>query len=190
MKRANGFTIVELLIVIVVIAILAAISIVAYSSFTARASDTRVREGAAQFEKALYLWAAESPDLRPLGNSGASTAGVVNGNCSNGSGAGFVASGRYACTTEDILHDAGYLPAGFVGSLPRNTHYGGRQDGDHSMMPYSCNNAGVGRYVLYWSLRAPTAEGVANLESIRSSCSASVGPRDTYGMRAARIVQL
>lgn len=189
MKRAYGFTIVELLIVIVVIAILAAISVVAYNNFTVQASDTRVREGAAQFEKALYLWAAESPDPRPLGNSGATTSGVVNGNCSNGSGAGFVASGRYACATEDILHDADYLPAGFVGSLPRNIYFGGRQDGGQSIMLYRCG-ANTGRYVLLWSLQAPTAEETANLDSIASSCGAAANPRDNYGMRAARIVQL
>ncbi len=42
-KKANAFTIVELLIVIVVIAILAAISIVAYTGIQNRANDTAVQ---------------------------------------------------------------------------------------------------------------------------------------------------
>lgn len=43
MKQASGFTIVELLIVIVVIAILATISIVAYSGIQNRANDTAIQ---------------------------------------------------------------------------------------------------------------------------------------------------
>lgn len=42
-KRSSGFTLVELLIVIVVIAILAAISVVAYNGIQNRASDTTVQ---------------------------------------------------------------------------------------------------------------------------------------------------
>ena len=50
-RKAHGFTIVELLIVIVVIAILAAIAIAAYSSITNRAYDTAVRSDFANFIK-------------------------------------------------------------------------------------------------------------------------------------------
>jgi len=51
--RNSGFTIVELLIVIVVIAILAAISVVAYNGIQARAYNTKVISGANQYYKAL-----------------------------------------------------------------------------------------------------------------------------------------
>ncbi len=54
MKWANkqsGFTIVELLIVIVVIAILAAITIVAYNGIQGRAQETSVRSDLAQIAK-------------------------------------------------------------------------------------------------------------------------------------------
>src|SRR5690554_3746529 len=43
LKRKDGFTIVELLIVIVVIAILAAISVVAYTGIQNRANDTAIQ---------------------------------------------------------------------------------------------------------------------------------------------------
>lgn len=59
MKRGQnkqGFTIVELLIVIVVIAILAAISIVAYNGIQQRARDTARKNDLAQLAKSLKLY--------------------------------------------------------------------------------------------------------------------------------------
>lgn len=51
----KGFTIVELLIVVVVIAILAAITVVAYNGITASANDSRMRTEAKSFEKVLSI---------------------------------------------------------------------------------------------------------------------------------------
>lgn len=55
-KRTHGFTIVELLIVIVVIAILAAISIVAYNGMQKRARDTIRVSDLKQVQKNLELF--------------------------------------------------------------------------------------------------------------------------------------
>lgn len=52
----SGFTIVELLIVIVVIAILASISVVTYSQVTKRAHDAKVRTTFAQVTEAVELY--------------------------------------------------------------------------------------------------------------------------------------
>lgn len=54
--RTNGFTIVELLIVIVVIAVLAAISIVAYNGISQRARDSERQSEIKIIEKALGLY--------------------------------------------------------------------------------------------------------------------------------------
>ena len=56
MESRSGFTIVELLIVIVVIAILAAITIVAYNGIQARANDSRRANEIAGIKKALELY--------------------------------------------------------------------------------------------------------------------------------------
>lgn len=55
-KKAYGFTIVELLIVIVVIGILAAISIVAYNGIQSRARDTQRKQDVQTISKALELY--------------------------------------------------------------------------------------------------------------------------------------
>jgi prepilin-type N-terminal cleavage/methylation domain-containing protein len=57
-KPGAGFTIVELLVVIVVIAILAAITIVAYNGIQARARDARRIQDIANIKKALLAYDA------------------------------------------------------------------------------------------------------------------------------------
>lgn len=56
----RGFTIVELLIVIVVIAILAAISIVAYNGIQNRANDSAVESDIATLQKKMEIFKIES----------------------------------------------------------------------------------------------------------------------------------
>ena len=60
----SGFTIVELLIVIVVIGILAAITIVAYNGVTARANTTSAQAAASSFAKKAELYNADSGNSR------------------------------------------------------------------------------------------------------------------------------
>ena len=57
-QSERGFTIVELLIVIVIIAILAAITIVSYSGITAQANSSSAQSTAANVMKKLEAWNA------------------------------------------------------------------------------------------------------------------------------------
>ena len=69
-KQASGFTIVELLIVTVVIAILSAISVVAYSGIQARARDTQRLQDITSIAKALELYKAQTGNYpTAVGNS-------------------------------------------------------------------------------------------------------------------------
>jgi prepilin-type N-terminal cleavage/methylation domain-containing protein len=59
-KKETGFTIVELLIVIVVIAILAAISIIAYNGIQDRAKTTNIKSDLNSLNKAIQLYYADN----------------------------------------------------------------------------------------------------------------------------------
>ena len=61
----SGFTIVELLIVVVVIAILAAITIVAYNGIQNRAKSSAVQNTAAQVSKKIAIWQVDNPSQAP-----------------------------------------------------------------------------------------------------------------------------
>lgn len=192
MRKAYGFTIVELLIVIVVIAILAAISAAAYGNISNRATDARLTDGAAKFTKALQAWMVDGGDMT-VGNAG-STGPTVNGLCTNASGGqGFVGSTAYQCTTEDMLVEAGHLPAGFTAALPPNLHVSDGVNGRHSLMLYRCSGDSK-KWMLFWTLRRPSAEATSNLHSTMSSCGyanpASHNIVSTWGMRAVRIINL
>lgn len=65
--KPRGFTIVELLIVIVIIAILAAITVVAFRGIQERANSTAIISQAKAYIKGLTLWEAELG--RPTTNS-------------------------------------------------------------------------------------------------------------------------
>jgi prepilin-type N-terminal cleavage/methylation domain-containing protein len=180
--RQSGFTIVELLIVIVVIAILATISIVAYSGIQARANDSKIRAAVNQFEKALGVWVVDHP--APLRGGANSTIAVSNGACSDGA-EGWLAAGNYVCSMDDALISAGNLPTGFLRNLPRNT-YLGATDGRYATMLYWC---GTNRYSLYWTLQNPTAEDSASIDATLTTCGDPVQIRDSWGMRAGKTIQ-
>lgn len=182
MKSRSGFTLVELLIVIVVIAILAAISVVAYNGIQDRANDTRMRAGVAQIEKAIMMWHTETGQ-QPVGGWSSSVAIGSGTNCSNGNG-GWLASGTYTCAFEDALRNTGLLPANFVRSLPGSPTSAG--SGAYSVMFYAC---GSNRYALSYHLRRPTAEDSANMTQSESiGCQSA--PRTSYHMRGVKVIQL
>ena len=75
-KNSSGFTIVELLIVIVVIAILAAITIVAYNGIQSRAIDTTVQTDMKNLAKQLELYKVDK-GVYPVGDAQLMTIGGI-----------------------------------------------------------------------------------------------------------------
>jgi prepilin-type N-terminal cleavage/methylation domain-containing protein len=76
--RSKGFTIVELLIVIVVIAILAAISVVAYTGIQNRARTSEVTQSISDAKKKLELYMVDNGSYPMTGNL--ASAGISDGN--------------------------------------------------------------------------------------------------------------
>jgi uncharacterized protein (TIGR02145 family)/prepilin-type N-terminal cleavage/methylation domain-containing protein len=76
-RKQTGFTIVELLIVIVVIAILAGLVVVGYIGITSRARATEVSSGLRQAQKQLELYKVDNSGYPLTGNL--SAAGITNG---------------------------------------------------------------------------------------------------------------
>lgn len=68
--KQNGFTIVELLIVVVVIGILAAITIVAYSGMQNRGKDAQTDSSINQLKKALEIYMADESVYPPACSAG------------------------------------------------------------------------------------------------------------------------
>lgn len=100
LRRSRGFTIVELLIVIIVIAILAALVIVAYSGIQQRANNTQTVESVAAYARVLHSYAIQNgtypintgyPCLGPSGTTCANVSSSAT-TCYGAGGAGYVAS--------------------------------------------------------------------------------------------------
>lgn len=104
-SRNSGFTIVELLIVIVVIGILAAITIVAFNGIQARSRDSSVDSSVVALKKAIELY-----------NADVGTYPAVSG-CSDNSGCGIA-----GLATPLVPKYIGAMPSSLTGvSYARNT---------------------------------------------------------------------
>ena len=181
-----GFTIVELLIVIVVIAVLAAITTVAYNGIQARAQDSKSRAAARQLEGAIRSWAVHTGE-QPKGGWSSTVAVGASGNCTDGTG-GWVFAGAYACSLEDMLRTYQLIPANFTRTSfqPNKAYSASATDGSTSVMFYPCGT-NTGKYALYWYLQSPSADDTASIAAVEAQgCTAA--PRATYMMKAAKLI--
>ncbi len=76
MQKQKGFTIVELLIVVVVIAILATITIVAYNGIQNRAHDTSIQSDLKNIANKFEMYRHENEGVYPVGDTEIRTTGI------------------------------------------------------------------------------------------------------------------
>lgn len=103
--KQKGFTIVELLIVIVVIGILAGITVVAFNGIQDRARQTQVTSAANQAGKKAQLYATEYGTPPPsLADIGISNGGGINYNLTQ--------SGSWYCVTAQSATNSNFIAGG------------------------------------------------------------------------------
>ncbi|MGV9001706.1 MAG: prepilin-type N-terminal cleavage/methylation domain-containing protein [Candidatus Saccharimonadaceae bacterium] len=144
---AHGFTLVELVIVIVVIAILAAITIVSYSGITARARDSVRLDDSQKIVDALSLYAHSHGNL----------VGIGSGCGRYGDGAGWFNAGSaidpsppnsdYPRAVVDCLVDNNLISIDVVDPSGSYGFSSTAPDGKYSYMKYNCNDTATVAYV-------------------------------------------
>ena len=165
-SKTAGFTIVELLIVIVVIGILAAITIVAYNGIQQRARDTARKSDLAAIAKLLNLYKIDKGDF----------VGAGSGCGSGGNGDGFFNyqdGTSYPVSVMNCLKNAGYTnstlidPSGLANCNGLTCH---------AYMKYTCTQNGSVVTYVYANL-----EGLPHTASdTDGTCSGVVD--SSYGM--------
>lgn len=188
-RKQYGFTIVELLIVIVIIAILAAITIVAYNGIQQRAQDSKVLNAAQQLQKA-YMVSILKGKQPYLGGYSSSYNSATN-TCSGGFG-GWVDDQNYSyspsfCTMATVLINANEIPSTLVKDMPKtNKVYTDYTAGNKAFMFNACTATS---YALTYALNQPRADQQTQLQDTCNGGS-SWAPFSTYGMNAGVILTI
>ncbi len=182
----RGFTVVELVIVIAVIAILVVITSVSYVGVQEQARDTQLKDAASKVVGAIQVFYAKKGHF-PIGGSGSSAAIGAGTECTAGSGSGILATGFYTCTVEDTLRASGYLPTDFTKNLPPNTVYTSGASVNRSIWveprPSTTNPTKV---MVFYAMENPSTEDTTAFNKQLVACGytvSTIAPRDTYGMR-------
>lgn len=167
----QGFTIVELAIVIVILAVLTTMLAVMYNSAQTQSRDVKIRDAADKLADSVKLFIAKNGRF-PNGGSG-STSVISGSECANGSG-GFAITGS-TCTIGESLIASGYLPSNFFDSLPQNTTYS-NQAKNYSLMVFNHDTTNKRAVVLY-TLEGATPTDDARFDAAAADCG-SMTPTD------------
>lgn len=164
-RKQTGFTIVELLIVIVVIGILAAITIVSFNGVQGRARDTIRINDLAQIQRAMSLYNIDNNTW----------IGTGSGCGYNGDGSGwfsYVNGTSYLKSVSNCLKEGGYIqkdildPTGGTTSSPT---------AGFSYMKYHCGSGATERVFIYAKLETRPQSDTATDGTCSSTLDTSYG---------------
>ena len=152
--KQSGFTIVELLIVIVIIGILAAITIVAYGGIQQRARDAQRQSDLAHMAEAMLMYNQDTSDWVSVGGGDATGNGWFNGG---------------SPTVLKTLQDAGYLLGSNI-SDPKCGASGFVSGSCSGYLKATCSGSGSTRVYFYAHLESKPA---ASLPTEMADCPAA-----------------
>jgi prepilin-type N-terminal cleavage/methylation domain-containing protein len=149
-SKQTGFTIVELLIVIVVIAILATISVVAFSGVQARARDSIRKSDLSEIKKAITRYHIDKGDWM----------GAGSGCGYNGGGQGWFnyISGSYPVPIATCLTNEGYTKQDIIDPSGGKT---ATPTAGYAYMKYNCGSGDTLRVYVYAKLESEPQSSTA-----------------------------
>lgn len=184
-RYRRGFTIIEIIVVIVVIGILAAITFAVYAHTQKQARDTKVRDAAHKVVDAMEIWLSNHPGGSFKGGRNSSAVSDPSNGCIDGTGSGWIAAGytldaAHRCTVGDVLTASKLLPVGFFDTLPAENTY---RNSKTNLMLMSCNS----KWHVLYAVADPTdreSGAIGAYTAVNGGCSWIDDAMSTDGMTA------
>ena len=149
MMKKNGFTLIELMIVIAIIGILAAIALPAYSKYTARAKFTEVTTAAGPLKQQVELCFFDLGTLS--GGLNPDTGATECSNDTTGKGTGWNLNRAVADTSSKYVKSA-KVDKGVITMTSQNIQVGGISEFTEILIPTAAQATTNGDTALNWKI--------------------------------------